>query len=185
MVDLTGEIRKLLTGRYHIVDGIIIAFDDNTFKNLLGWQGLPTGGNNAMILGVNAEAFEYEYDSLKISEPLQEIMKILIKYGKLTALAASPNSVGFLVKNINTSYLYVVDETNTNRIRVSVYTSRSTTSSLTFRKAFKDLDDELPEGFSKFVYEEDEGDRKDKKKHKKKSRHDDEEDFTPADDFDF
>lgn len=184
MADLTGEIKKILTGRYHVVDGIIIAYEDNTFKNLIKWQGLPTGGNNAMALGVTAESFEYEFDSTEIKEPLNEVMRVLIAYGKVTAFATSPDSVGFFVKNINNGYIYVVDESMNNRIKVTVYTSRSATSSLTFRRAFKNLEDDLPNGFKRFIYE-DEDENKKKRKNKKKGKNKDEEDLTPADDFDF
>lgn len=184
MLDLTSEIRRLLTGRYRIIDGIIIAYEDNTIRNLIGWQGLPTGGNNAMVLGISAESFEYDYDSSKISEPLQEVMRVLIRFGKITALSSRPDSVGFLVKNINTSYLYVVDETKTNRIRIFVYTSRSATNALTFRKAFKDLEEDLPDGFVKYISEDD-IDKDKKKKKNKKHKNGGDEDLTPADDFDF
>lgn len=183
MAGTVNEIKKLLTGRYHIVDGILIAYEDNTVRNLMGWQGLPTGGGNAIVMGITAEAFEYGFDDAKIDNPLQEILKVLIRFARLTALASNADAVAFLQNSVTLgNFLYVVEETLYNRIKVTVYTSRSATSNMCIKRAFKQLEDELPEGFFKYESEDEITINKKEKKNKKKETED--EDTKPADDFD-
>lgn len=187
MVSLISEVRKLLTGRYHIVDGIIIAYEDNTVRNLIGWQGLPTGGGNAIVMGITAEAYEYGFDDAKVDNPLEEVLKILMRYARLTALASNADAVGFLQNSVSLgNFLYVIEETLYGRLKVTVYTSRSATSSLCIKRAFKQLEDELPEGFFKYDAEDEITLNKKEKKNKKKGQDngEDEDDTKPADDFD-
>lgn len=148
-MDRNSEVKKLLTGQYTMRDGIVIAIEEMKLGNLLNWQGMPNGGDNAGILGVSRQVTEYEYDS-SVEDPLHALMAILIRYGKLTALQTAPDAVGFLDRRtLKNTVLYVLEETMRNSFRLSVYTARSAASPMALSRATSLFEKELPEGFVK------------------------------------
>lgn len=145
-MDRNSEIRKLLTGQYRMQDGIIIALGEMKLKNFLNWQGLPSGADNAGLFGVSSHAEEFECDS-SISDPLSAFMSVLIRYGKLTALASEPDAVGFLDRRtIQDTMLYLLEETSTG-FRLTIYTGRSPLAKTNITRAFGHVVKELPEAF--------------------------------------
>lgn len=142
-MDSLSEIRKILTGRYTVVDNIIVAYTESAFKNVLGWQGVSGGAANALTLGIHEETREYTFP-LDVENAEEEILKILINYGKVVALTSEPDSVGFLRRAAGgIADLYVVRAVDFNTVCVSVYTSRSATSQINSSRAFKVLENEL------------------------------------------
>lgn len=142
-MDSLSEIKKILTGRYTVVDNIIVAYADSKIQNVLTWQGISGGAANTFTLGVHEETREYQFPDY-IENAEEEMMKILINHGKVVALTSEPNSVGFLRRAVGgVADLYIVRGIDANLVSVSVYTSKSTTAQINVSRAFKIIEDEL------------------------------------------
>lgn len=169
-MDKDKEIKKLLSGQYRTVDGINIAIEEMKLKNFIGWQGIPNGAENVSVLGFSSETLQIESDG-SLENPLQELMRLLIRYGKLTALANAPDAVGFLDRNnLSNVVLYVIEEKAPgSTIEMSVYTAKGAAAPLTLRRAVKTVIEQLPDGLSK-VETEAERKKREKKEQRKEGR---------------
>lgn len=142
-MDNLSEIRKILTGRYTVVDNIIVAYADSKIQNVLTWQGISGGAANAFTLGIHEETKEYMFPNY-IENAEEEMLKILINHGKVVALATEPNAVGFLRRAVGgVADLYVVKGLDSNLVSVTLYTAKSATAQINASRAFKIIEDEL------------------------------------------
>lgn len=142
-MDNLSEIKKILTGRYTVVDNIIIAYAETNIRNVLTWQGVSGGAANAFTFGIHEETKEYTFpDNIENAE--EEMLKILINHGKVVALQTEPNSVGFLRRAVGgVGELFVVRGLYSNSVSVSVYLAKSATAQINASRAFKIIEDEL------------------------------------------